>query len=335
MANFLETAQGAEWAAAYAKEHNGLKPGEVPGESLEESIANLMWSRDFADSTGQAPTQNDWEEAWYSRQYDDSWFKPYMDNANLALSNDFMPGGTSNYADTVPTTSAAQQYNDAYNTSSPTYAGNTSGTPSPAGNTNGGNTNGVETPYVPLYGNMPQPGSMFDPYYGSAPTATTASRAQNDVVPRGLVNADILAGSTARLQAPLRGGVPAPQELGRTAFYAPPPLYTESYMTPSTTATSLVRSMPTPGNITVWPNDVPMDIAGGYQVPGRAEYQRRAAANEQRTGYADALLGGRQPAPVMDMGPRYNVPTGYQVPSAEEYRRRAALDYQRSLYTGR
>lgn len=89
MANFLETPEGQAWAARYAAEHNGNLPGQQSGESLDEAIANLMWSQDFASATGQAPTQQDWEEAWWARQSDDSWFRPYLDLANEALRPDF------------------------------------------------------------------------------------------------------------------------------------------------------------------------------------------------------------------------------------------------------
>jgi len=98
MANFLETPEGQAWAARYAAEHNGNMPGQQSGESLDEAIANLMWSQDFAGATGQPPTQQDWEEAWWARQSDDSWFKPYLDLANEALRPDFFqdsPAGQS------------------------------------------------------------------------------------------------------------------------------------------------------------------------------------------------------------------------------------------------
>ena len=105
MANFLETPEGQAWAARYAAEHNGNMPGQQSGESLDEAIANLMWSQDFAGATGQPPTQQDWEEAWWARQSDDSWFKPYLDLANEALRPDFFtdsPAGQSGGSASYP-----------------------------------------------------------------------------------------------------------------------------------------------------------------------------------------------------------------------------------------
>ncbi len=57
------------WYAQFQKEHGGQTPEEFyaqTGEGLPEAMADLEWSQGFAQMTGRAPSQYDWEEHWYA-----------------------------------------------------------------------------------------------------------------------------------------------------------------------------------------------------------------------------------------------------------------------------
>jgi murein DD-endopeptidase MepM/ murein hydrolase activator NlpD len=89
------------WREAYAAEH-GYRPGEGNDETEAEALANKLWSEKFVERTGQAPTQDDWEDHYYRHQTrgSDS-FQYYLSQAQEALDNE-------RRARTAPTTQDAE-----------------------------------------------------------------------------------------------------------------------------------------------------------------------------------------------------------------------------------
>lgn len=168
MANWLDTADGQAWAAQFAAEHNGMKPGEQGGEDLRDALANLAWSRNFAETNGRAPNEQEWQQATYSRWANDPEWNKWRTVADELLADNGGTSGGSSASSNGPVldydwTSAipgATNNQGGFHPPMSPKAGDT-GSGAPGGDTPEGGSSGG----VPGMGGDGRIDSVFDPDY--------------------------------------------------------------------------------------------------------------------------------------------------------------------------